>query len=154
MTRIARGKSLSIALALAWLATGCGQTPRSEPTAVEQHKQALQEVGEMYRLYVATAKKAPTKIADFQGSRPLSPLGYQSLTDGDVVVQWGVLLTDTSEEGSKDSADEVLAYEKKVPEQGGEVLMKNRTIKTMTPEQFKSATKASTSDSSAATPAK
>ena len=62
--------------------------------------------------------------------------------DGDVVVLWGPSSRTRAEEGSEDSADEVLAYEKRVPEQGGEVLMKNRTVKTMTADQFKAAPKA------------
>jgi hypothetical protein len=48
----------------------------------------------------------------------------------------------------------VLAYEKNVPNEGGRVLLLNRTIKTMTPEEFKAATRASTSNSSGGPPAK
>jgi hypothetical protein len=121
-------------------AFGCGgqsTTSSASPTADEQRRQTLLEVGEMYRMYVASNKKAPTKADDFRGSQPVAPLGYRAVKDGAVVVRWGTRLNDTSEAGSNDSSAEVLAYEKKVPEQGGDVLMKNRTIKSMTAEEFK-----------------
>ena len=57
---------------------------------------------------------------------------------------WGAKLNDLTEEGTNDSPDEVLAYLKDVPEKGGLVLMKNRKIKSMTPEEFKAAPKAGT----------
>lgn len=134
---------MAAVLALAFLlgVAGCGSPQATEPTAEAQRKQALQEVGEMYRMYVATTKKAPTKVGDLQGTQVAAPAGYNALKNGDIVVKWGTALTDTSEEGSKDSADEVLAYEKAVPTGGGDVLMKNRTIKTMTADEFKAAPK-------------
>jgi len=155
MALVRRWKTVCLAFAWAGLVIGCGpSTPQSEPTPTEQTHQALQEVGELYRMYVVTHKKAPTSIADFAGSQTVAPLGYQKAKDGSVTVLWGALLTDTSEEGSKDSAEEILAYEKKTPEQGGEVLMKNRTIKTMTAEEFKAAPKAGTTSPATATATK
>jgi hypothetical protein len=54
----------------------------------------------------------------------------------------------------KGSGDIVLAYEKKVPQEGGKVLMLNRTIKTMTADAFKSAPKAGSPESPASSLAK
>ncbi len=49
---------------------------------------------------------------------------------------WGVGLSDSAE-----AASTVLAYQKDVPEQGGEVLMQNGTAKKMTADEFKAAAK-------------
>jgi hypothetical protein len=69
----------------------------------------------------------------------MSPAAYNAVNEGDVGVIWDVKLADTSPEGSTDSADEVLAFEKQVPTEGGEVLMKNRTVKKMTADELKAA---------------
>ena len=54
-----------------------------------------------------------------------------------VVLRYGAMLSDTKEEPGQTPSDELLAYESQVPEKGGRVLMLDRTIKTMTPEEFK-----------------
>jgi hypothetical protein len=64
------------------------------------------------------------------------------LKQGEIVVQWGAKLPDTGEEPGKVSAPEILAYQKIAPEQGGYVLLLDRTIKKMTADQFKVAPKA------------
>ena len=94
MTPSPRMKIALLVLLPMGLLAGCGSTSKSSgPTASDQQKQALMEVGEMYRLYSATAKKAPTSVKDFQGSQPITPLGYRAVMDGDVVVLWGAVLT-------------------------------------------------------------
>ena len=120
----------------------CRSSSNSDPVVEGHIKQELLEVGEIYRLYSATNKKPPKNINDLHGSQVISPTGYQAVRDGSIVVFWSVPLSDTSEEGSTDSADEVLAYEKAVQEQGGQVLMKNRTVQTMSADEFKVAPKA------------
>jgi hypothetical protein len=132
-----------LGLVAAWLVAGCGPSTPAGGQAQPDSTIALSEVGEMYRTYEAQYKKPPTKLQDFQGMRAAYSSGMRSLGDGSVVAQWGVMLSDLSEgRGGGDSGDEVLAYEKGVPEKGGQVLMKNRTVKTMTVEQFKAAPKA------------
>ncbi len=108
----------------------------------------------MYRLHAATTKKPVTQLKDLQSSKALTPAGFEAVRKGDVVVRWGAVLSDTSEEGSKDPADEVLAFEKAVPTEGGLVLMLNRTTKQMTAEEFKGAKLAGTASSSGDTSAK
>lgn len=66
------------------------------------------------------------------------------IKSGEVVVGWGALLPDTKEEPGSSPADEVLAYLKAAPERGGPVLMRNRTIRRMTAEEFKAAPRAGT----------
>ncbi len=135
---------LGLPLVAAGLVAGCGSNKSAGVPAVPMSTLALNEVGEMYRSYEVQNKKAPTKAQDFMGFRAAFPNGCQSLNSGAVVAQWGVMLSDLSEGGGGggDSGDEVLAYEKDAPEKGGQVLMKNRTVKTMTAQQFKAAPRA------------
>ena len=60
-----------------------------------------------------------------------------------VVVLYGATLPDVGEEPGKVKSDEILAYETKVPDQGGLVLLLDRTVREMTAEEFKNAKKAS-----------
>jgi hypothetical protein len=141
------GKRFACALVLAGTSAlvgwGCGvQANVPQP----DRNLALQDVADLYRLYVETNKKPPQNVQDFARYEQGMPSGYWAIKRGNVVVQWGANLSDTSGlVSSSDSADEVLAYEKNVPTEGGDVLMKNRTIKRMTADEFKSATKASPS---------
>jgi hypothetical protein len=143
MNVMRRLASLGLSLVATWLVAGCGPSKTPGVPDLPPSTSALTEVGEMYRLYELRSKKPPTKVQDFQNLNSVCPIGYLKLSNGEVVAQWGVMLTGLGEgESSGDSGDEVLAYEKDVPEKGGQVLMKDRTVKTMTPEQFKAAPKA------------
>ena len=53
-----------------------------------------------------------------------------------MLVYWGAGLSD-----GPDAASTVLAYQKDVPEKGGEVLMQDGTPKKMTADEFKAARK-------------
>jgi hypothetical protein len=125
------------------LAVGGAGCDRSNSTAAAVAQvRPLEDVGDMYRMYTIDQRKPPTKAGDFRPFQDSNPEGYRAVKGGSVAVVWGVKLTDLAMEGSRDSPDEVLAYEAKVPAEGGLVLMKNRTVKTFTPEQFKAAPRA------------
>src|SRR5690606_17082612 len=94
---------------------------------------------DMYELYTKANKKAPKSLRDFNLFSDGSPTGFSAIKQGNVVVIWDV---DLNPEREADSPDEVLAFAKEVPETGGAVLMKNRSIKTMTAEEFQAAPKA------------
>jgi len=123
---------------------GCdgGPTVNNSVTSLESENGPLAQVGAMYRDHWALKKKAPAAAKDFASFADFMPEGVQAINRGDFVVIWGVKLDDLSPEGAGDSADEVLAYEKSVPDSGGFVLMKNRRIRKMTAEEFKAAPKA------------
>ena len=137
--------SLLIAPLLAGLAgifaAGCGGG-QSPPSAITIREELIREVGRMYRFYVEGHHKPPKEFADFRPFRDSFPKGYGAIQDDSVVVVWGANLTDLAEEASKDSPDEVLAYEKKVPDEGGTVLMKDRSVRLMSADEFKAAPKA------------
>lgn len=121
--------------------TGCGDSTQKEDIP-QLESSSVQEVGTLYRMSMTDQHKPPTKVSDFARYREMAPSGYNGVKAGTIDVVWGVELTDLAEEDSKDSPDEVLAYEKKVPTEGGAVLMKNRTVRRMTAEEFKAAPKA------------
>jgi hypothetical protein len=134
-------KSILTVCCLALLAAGCGGPNR--PMTVEEGQEGiLAQVGEMYRASQTSKKRPPEKFADFASVRAIAGNGYEAVRSGDVVLRYGATLPDTAEEPGQSASDEVLAYQKQVPESGGKVLMLNRTVKTMTAEEFKAAKKA------------
>jgi hypothetical protein len=137
-------------LFLGLAATGCGGSSNTPPTQEDLRLSALSDVSEMYRLYTLEQKKPPTKLVDFNKMEMMSPIGLRAIRTGEVIVRYGAALPDTGEEPGKGPGDEVLAYEKEVPETGGQVLMLNRTIRKMTSDEFKAAKLAGTSSSSPA----
>jgi len=120
------------------LIAGCG-APTVENSPAVYDDSALSEVRDMYELYSKANNKAPRSLKDFSLFSDGSPTGFSAIKQGNVVVIWDVKL---NPERDADSADEVLAYAKETPENGGAVLMKNRSIKKMTAEEFKAAPKA------------
>ena len=130
-------------------AMGCGGEKAPLSTA-EINDRSIKQVGQIYANFTKDAHKPPVGVKDFKRYAQMAPGAYNAVNSGDVDVIWGVKLEDLSEEGSKDSADEVLAYEKQVPKEGGLVLMKNRTVRKMTADEFKAAPKAAGSKSSQA----
>lgn len=132
---------LMLAVGLATLAAGCGGPANVPPSQDHMEQTSLNDVGELYRVYSVEKKKPPTRLADFAPFEMMNPTGYLALKDGSVVAQLGAAMPDLEEGPSKGTSPEVLAYQKQVPEQGGYVLMLDRTVKKMTAEEFKAAPK-------------
>ncbi len=130
---------------LGWAASmmfGCG--PSQEQVVMQQSQEAvgLQSLGEAYRTISLVNKRPPKKMQEVEQASAASPSGLAGISASNVVVFWGAELSDLSEEPGKVPSDKILAYEKTVPEGGGYVLMLDRTVKKMTPEEFKAAPKA------------
>ena len=66
-------------------------------------------------------------------------MGYEALRNGNIVLRYNAKLPDTDEDPGHAESNEVLAYEKEVPESGGYVLLLNRVVKKMTADEFKAA---------------
>jgi hypothetical protein len=123
------------------LAVGCGGT--NKPLTPDQAEESdLTQVGGMYLAYQLSAKKPPEKLSDMNSVKAVSGNGYEAVRSGNIVLRYGATLPDTNEEPGGSPSDEVLAYQKQVPQSGGKVLLLNRTVKTMTADEFKSAKKA------------
>jgi hypothetical protein len=138
MPRWTRFRTMTVIAAISLGAIGCDGSSTSPQTVKER---PIKQVGEIYRNYLRDTHKAPVSTKDFSRYAQMAPSGCQAVRDGSVKVFWGVALSDLSDAPSNDSADEVLAYEKEVPAEGGTVLMKNRTVRTMTSEEFSAAAK-------------
>jgi hypothetical protein len=134
-----RFRTTTVIAAIALGAIGCDASTATSPQTVKERP--IKQVGEVYRNYLRDTHKPPMSAKDFNRYAQMAPAGCQAVRDGSVKVFWGVALSDLSDAPSSDSADEVLAYEKQVPTEGGTVLMKNRTVRTMTAEEFKAAAK-------------
>jgi hypothetical protein len=130
------------------LGVGCNSSaPAPSQAAVESIP--LRELGELYRNYVLDKKAPPKTLADVQPYEAAFPTAMARLRAGELQVFWGgELLKPDAVYPGEVSSDTVLAFETKVPNQGGYVLLANREIKTLTPDQFKSAPKAGGSASS------
>lgn len=132
------------------LILGCSERVGEPVTDANRAEVALEDVGQMFRMYTFEKHKSPTTVADFASLEQMSPLGLKALRDGDVIARSGVVIQDIEEgPATKDPADEVIAYAKDVPTSGGPVLMHNRTIQQMTADEFKSAKLAGDGDMSA-----
>lgn len=128
----------ALILCLALVGPGCSAQGPLPKARIDDAK--LRDVGELYRMHQVMARKPPKSLKDFNAIGDAdAPLGYAAIRSGDVVVRWEVTLPDTEVEPTSPPSDEVLAYLKTVPEQGGNVLMVDRRIKAMTAEEFKSA---------------
>ena len=142
MRRATRAGLLAMAAALAPTAAGCG---RAETKAIETSIEGikLRELGEVYRSHSIEKKAAPRSMADLVPYERGFPRGLAGVREGDVQVYWGGALSspEATTPGEVPS-DKVLAFETKVPKEGGCVLMADRTVKTMTPEEFQAAPKA------------
>ncbi len=120
---------------------GCGSSqPAATPESATLSK--LNDVAELYRVYSITNKKPPKTKAEAAKMENAVPSGLTPINTGDIIVLWGGELTDLNEEPTGPKSDKILAYEKDVPAKGGKVLLLDRNIKTMTPEEFAAAPKA------------
>jgi hypothetical protein len=120
---------------------GCGPSGASS-TADPAEERALRQVGEMLREYQMSVGSPPQTIKQLQANAGSSPGGFENLKSSGVVVVWGAPLPDTKEEPGGSPDEDVLAYGKDVPEKGGAVLLLNRTVRSMTADEFKAAPKA------------
>ena len=127
---------------------GCGGSDPVIPTEEVMSQTAIADVGEALRAFQANNGEPPKTAAELvgaQGMDMLAPIGMKAISDDEVVVFWGTTLPDTMEVAlTEEGQDTVLAYESQVPESGGLVLMVDRSVKSMTAEEFQAAPKAGT----------
>lgn len=108
------------------LACGCGD---SKPVASQTpNKDALVEIGQMLKSVAEERKKPPAKATELEPVEPMLPTATALLRDGTLVYLWGAAF---AAEG-----DKVVAYEKKVPAEGGWVLLQSGEVKKMSADEF------------------
>jgi hypothetical protein len=113
------------------LTCGCGDSKPAVSTT--PNKDALAEIGQMMKSLADEGKKPPAKMTELEPVEPMLPMAGPLLRDGTLVYLWG---TPYAANG-----DKVAAYEKKVPNEGGWVLLQNGTVKEMTAAEFAAAPK-------------
>lgn len=128
-------------LGLALLAAGCSSSATNAP-AGSDNRAVVGEVGGLLGAYTGEFRKGPQKLADVARYENGYPLGFEAVKSGEVVVVWGARVTVEEGGGVDPNATGVAAYEKKVPADGGFVLLQNGTVKEMTAAEFAAAPKA------------
>jgi hypothetical protein len=126
---------------------GCGsQGADSTKVAGQDTPEAagLVALGDAYRTLSAINQRPPKNFAEVEEAAAAAPGGLMGLDARNTVVFFGAELTDLAIEPGQTPSDKVLAYEKKTPEQGGYVLMLDRTVKKVTADEFRSLPKAGT----------
>jgi hypothetical protein len=115
------------------LAGGCGN---SKPTRSlgEEHKGALEELGEVLKGLATEGGKPPAKLAELEPLEPRLPVAGPAIRNGTIVYQWGA--------GYAAGGTQVVAYEKAAADAGGYVLLQDGTVKKLSAAEFQSAPKA------------
>ena len=103
----------------------------------------------MFHLYQKGQKPPPKGPSDLLPMQRMFPAAVDSIRNKEVLVYWGVGISEAPE-----AASTVLAYHKDVPEKGGEVLMQDGTAKKMTAEEFEAAPKPAGATTEGAAPTK
>jgi hypothetical protein len=94
----------------------------------------LEEIGQMLKTVQVDGTRPPARVADLAAVEPMVPLAAQDLRSGDIVYFWGAGLS-----SGGNASSTVMAHEKKVPAEGGWVLMQDGTVKRMSADEFRSA---------------
>lgn len=128
------GRVVWAVVAVAGLGVGAGCGRPAAPPAGPAPRDALEDIGRMLRILSDEGKKPPAGAAQLGPLDPLLPSAGPMIRDGTIVYLWGA--------GYSASGTGVVAYEKKVPAEGGLVLREDGTVKEMTADEFKSAPKA------------
>lgn len=139
--------TLLVAGFTAQFATGCGSSTAPPPQEVVESIN-LRELGEAYRTYVLAKKAAPKKLTDIRQYESGYPMAFAGLKNKELEVFWGGELLEPEAVVPEVSSETILAFESKTPNEGGYVLLTNREIKKMTPDEFKAAPKAAATSSS------
>jgi len=117
------------------LVGGCSS---AGPTKSDPESTEFQELNELFHAAAGKVGHAPTKLADLGTAKGVFPKAYELVKSGNVIVLWG---TPPKGEGDVGNNEVVLAYEKKVPTEGGYVLMSAGTVQKMSAAEFSSAPK-------------
>jgi hypothetical protein len=133
-------KIIGAACCLAALAAGCGGSNRPT-TSDDADAFRLTQVGELCRHFQFANKKPPQRVDDLARLRSMGGNGYEALQSGDIVLMCNATLPDLDEDSGHSESQEILAYQKDVPQSGGYVLLLNRSVRKMTTDEFKAASK-------------
>jgi hypothetical protein len=133
-------------VAAAILPVGCDSST-SAPESREEL--SILQVGQLFHRYQKAQKSPPQGLKDLASAGKILPAAVESIRSKEVLVYWGEGISDAPE-----AASTVLAYQKDVPEKGGEVLMQDGTARKMTATEFQAARKPPGATTEGAAPTK
>ena len=139
-----RAAALLLMFTLAASAVGCGGGTVEPSVGLSTTEGVeLRDLGDLYRAYSLQKKAPPKKMADLEPFEQGNPMALVGIRAGAIQVYWGGALSNPNADlPGETPSDKVLAYEAKVPKEGGFVLLADRSIKKMTPAEFQAAPKA------------
>jgi hypothetical protein len=117
------------------LVCGCGSTPKPPPPP--SAAEALTEMVNVYKYIEYSKLPLPRKPEDFADYWDSMPTASERIKQGEFIVVWGFGRSTTP-----GTAEQILVYEKKAPTEGGAVLLRDGTVKTLTSTEFGTAPKA------------
>ena len=130
-----------VCLVLLFSVIGCGGGDSGKPAAASVPQKEVYEFAKAYLGFMADhGSSAPKKIEDLDAGKAAFPTVYGQAKSGDFIVVWNAALSESGRENDK----VVIAYEKKVPEQGGVILFGGGTVRQVTAAAFKEETIAKT----------
>lgn len=137
MPRSRRCFWIALGSALALVDGGCGGgSGRSAGQAESPEQYSIAQVGQLLRLHQKGNKPPPKGVKDLMALERGYSAAIGSLRDKSVLLYWGTGFSETPE-----ASRTILAFQKDVPERGGEVLMQDGTARKMTAEEFRAANK-------------
>jgi hypothetical protein len=123
------------------LFAGCSSRPGGAvPADVLEAPPPLKDLDGLLKSSAGASGHPAAQLSDLDTHKTMFPLAYNAVKNGEILVLWG---TRPIGEGKIASGGEqVVAYEKAVPQDGGFVLLSGGTIKKMTAAEFAAAPKA------------
>jgi len=113
---------------------GCGGGPPQSNSPLEMSsKERFGELSELLSTAQIDLNRPPRSLEELKKYRLGGPFAFKAIADGDIIVLWGTALG---------QGTAIVAHEKTAPTAGGWVLLQDRTFKSMTADEFKSAPKA------------
>jgi len=89
----------------------------------------MSQIKELYEYISMQKLKVPANFKDLEEYSGTLEDAYSLLADGEIVLHYG--------RGFSSGSNEVLAYQKDAESKGGHVLLRNGSIKQVTPTEFK-----------------
>jgi hypothetical protein len=132
---IAKWTALVVVASLA----GCSSGPGGVSQELAKAPASLIQLNELLHASAGINGRPPTHLSDLDKRRSLFPQAYDAVKIGDIVVLWGTRPTPEGEIAQ--GGEQVLAYQKTAPTEGGYVLFSGGTIKKLTAAEFAAAPK-------------
>jgi hypothetical protein len=132
---------VALAFPLLALTLGCSSsnTGSSGEGTVGGRADELREVAQIVSAHTSKGRKAAPTAAQLAEYEQLFPIGVKALRSGEVDAIWNAKPAAEEDVAKGTAGKAVVAFEKKAATEGGQVLLQNGDVKTMTADEFKAA---------------